>query len=213
VTPTLPGGREDKRSPDGTNDMRPNASAATELKSATRKTSLMANAAATDRGNTIAGRFRQSDSAAESGADLWLLCTAGSHRFALPIANVIETMRVLPVETVAGAPSFVRGLSVIHGAAVPVLDTARLFGAEAARYERLVTVRTGERTVAFAASAVLAVQSIDGSQPDELPPLLQDADTIGAVARLDEELVFFLRTARALPDDFHVSGDAPVEDS
>jgi purine-binding chemotaxis protein CheW len=188
-----------------------NASAATELRNRPEKTPAMPSAPATDRGDAIAERSSEAGSDAESVADLWLLCTAGSHRFALPIADVIETMRALPVETIAGAPPFVRGLSVIRGAAVPVLDTARLFGGAAAHYERLIAVRTGARTIAFAASAVLAVQSITGSGPDELPPLLQDADTIGAIARLDEELVFFLRTARALPDDFHVDGDAPVE--
>jgi purine-binding chemotaxis protein CheW len=145
--------------------------------------------------------------------DMWLLCKAGSHRFALPMANVIETMRMLPVEAVNGPPRIVCGLSIIRGAAVPVIDTARMFDDEAARYERLVTVRTGERIVAFAASAVLGVQMIQGSECEGLPPLLRDAEVIAALARLDEQLVFFLRVARALPDDFHVSDDACVRDS
>ena len=141
--------------------------------------------------------------------DLWLLCQAGSHRFALPMANVIETMRMLPIEAVSGPPRLVCGLSLIRGAAVPVIDTARLFDDEAARYQRLVTVRTGERTVAFAASAVLGVQLIRGSQREEFPPLLRDAEVIEALARSDEQLVFFLRVARALPDDFHISDNDP----
>ncbi len=145
--------------------------------------------------------------------DLWLLCTAGLHRFALPMANVIETMRMLPVEAVDGPPRLVCGLSIIRGAAVPVIDTARLFDDEAARYERLVTVRIGERTVAFSASAVLGVQLIQGSECEEMPPLLRDAEVIGALARLDEQLVFFLRAARALPDDFHISDNARAGDA
>jgi purine-binding chemotaxis protein CheW len=140
--------------------------------------------------------------------DLWLLCQAGSHRFALPMANVIETMRMLPVEAVSGPPRLVCGLSIIRGAAVPVIDTARMFDDEAARYERLITIRTGERTVAFAASAVLGVQLIQADECEELPPLLREAETITALTRLDERLVFFLRAARALPDDFHVNDDA-----
>jgi len=142
-----------------------------------------------------------------AAADLWLLCKAGSHCFALPMCNVIETMRTLPIETIASAPPIVLGLCVIRGMAVPVIDTARLFGGEAARYERLVTVRTGERIVAFAASAVLAMQSIEPGRLGELPPLLRDADAIAAVGRLDEDLVFFLHAARAMPDDFLVKGD------
>ncbi len=144
----------------------------------------------------------------QSASKFWLLCEAGTHRFALPMADVIETMRVLPIETVAGAPRLVIGLSVIRGAAVPVLDTVRLFEAETTRYERLVTVRTGGRTVAFAASAVLAVQSIEDSRREELPPLLRDAEAIASLARLDEELVFVLRAARTIPDDFHLDSGA-----
>jgi purine-binding chemotaxis protein CheW len=140
--------------------------------------------------------------------DLWLLCRAGTHRFALPMANVIETMRMLPIEAVNGPPRLVCGLSVIRGAAVPVIDTARLFDDEAASYERLVTVWTGERTVAFAATGVLGVRMIKRSEHQELPPLLRDAEVIAALARSDEQLVFFLRVALALPDDFSVGDDA-----
>jgi purine-binding chemotaxis protein CheW len=142
-----------------------------------------------------------------SAAQFWLLCRAGSHRFALPMASVVETMRVLPIEAIAGAPLLVSGLCIIRGAPVAVIDTARLFGDEAARCERLVTVRTGNRTIAFAATAVLGVQSVPADTLEELPPLLRDADAIAAIARLDEELVFFLRAARMLPDDFLADGD------
>jgi purine-binding chemotaxis protein CheW len=143
----------------------------------------------------------------------WLLCQAGAHRFALPMANVIETMRMLPIEAVSGPPRLVCGLSVIRGAAVPVVDTARLFDDEAARYERLITARTGDRIVAFAASAVLGVQVIKRTDCEELPPLLRDAEVIAALAKADEQLVFFLRVARVLPDDFHIGDNARARDS
>jgi purine-binding chemotaxis protein CheW len=141
----------------------------------------------------------------KSAAHLWLRCKTGSHHFALPMPSVIEIMRMLPVESIAGAPSLVRGLSIIRGTPVAVIDTARLFGGESARYERLVAVRTGDRIVAFAADAVLAVESIDASVLEQLPPLLRDDnedDPISAIATRDQNLVFFLRAARAIPDDF-----------
>ena len=174
----------------------------------------MASASPTDSGRTAFGHREQAAAAEKGhGADLWLLCKAGSHRFALPMANVIETMRMLPVEAVSGPPRLVCGLSIIRGAAVPVIDTARLFDDESARYERLVTVRAGKRTVAFAASAVLGVQRIPDSEHEELPPLMRDAEAIAATTRLDEELVFLLRAARALPHDFHIDSDAELGDS
>ena len=91
---------------------------------------------------------------ATSTAQSWLVCSAGSHGFALPLASVIETMRMLPVEAVAGAPPIVAGLCVIRGEPLAVVDTSRLFGEQTANYQRLITVRTSERTVAFAATAV-----------------------------------------------------------
>jgi len=174
----------------------------------------MASTVATDPGKAAHGhREGEALPGKNHSTDSWLLCTAGSHRFALPMANVIETMRMLPVEAVSGPPRLVCGLSIIRGAAVPVIDTARIFDDEAARYERLVTVRAGERTVAFSASAVLGVRLIQGSECEELPPLLRDAEVIGALTRLDKQLVFFLRAARALPDDFQIGDDVCVGDA
>jgi purine-binding chemotaxis protein CheW len=142
--------------------------------------------------------------AADDGAVTrnWLLCRAGSHRLALPMPAVIEIMRMLPIEEIAGAPPLVVGLCVIRGAPVAVIDTARLFGDEGARYQRLVTVRTGDRVVAFAANEVLGVEAIAAQAVEDLPPLLRSGDIIAAIATRDEDLVFFLQAARAVPDDF-----------
>ena len=146
------------------------------------------------------------DDASDTG--FWLLCRAGSHRFALPMPHVIENMRMLPIESVAGAPPVVRGLCIIRGAPVPVVDAALLFEDRSARCERLVTVRTGSRTIAFAAEAVLGVHAITAQALEQLPPLFRNVESIAAVATLDEELVFFLHTARIIPDDFLVDSNA-----
>jgi len=146
--------------------------------------------------------FEQAPRGDENAASTyWLLCRAASHQFALPLPQVIETMRTLPVEAVAGAPALVRGIVVIRGTPTPVIDAARLFDAEGGSGERLVTVRTPTRTVALAADAVVGVKAIATKDLEELPPLLRDVQTIAALKTLDEELVFFLQTTRVLPDD------------
>jgi chemotaxis signal transduction protein len=139
---------------------------------------------------------------------LWLLCRAGSHRFALPITHVIENMRMLPVVSVADTPPLVCGLCIIRGTPVPVIDAALLFEDQSARHERLVTVRTGPRTIAFAVEAVLGVEAIPAQAFERLHPLFQNVEPIAAIATLDDELVFFLHTARVIPDDFIVRSDA-----
>jgi chemotaxis signal transduction protein len=141
-------------------------------------------------------------------ARFWLLCRTGPHHFALPVPPVIETMRLLPIESIAGAPPFVHGMCIIRGVPVAVIDTAALFGSKSARYDRLITVRTGQRIVAFAAEAILAVEAIPAQTLGELPPLLRSDDTIAAIAARDQDLLFFLQAARVIADDFLLEGHA-----
>jgi purine-binding chemotaxis protein CheW len=131
----------------------------------------------------------------------WLFCRAGSHLFALPVSHVVETMRMLPIESLAGAPPVVRGLCIIRGAPTPVVDPALMLNDRSAQCERLVTVRTGKRTIAFATEAVLGVRTIAAHELEQLPPLLSNVQTIAAMRALDGELVFFLQIARVVPDD------------
>jgi purine-binding chemotaxis protein CheW len=142
-----------------------------------------------------------SDEHKGSAAD-WLFCRARSHQFALPLPHVIETMRMLPIESLAGAPPMVRGVCVIRGAPTLVVDSALMFNDPPTLCERLVTVRTGKRTIAFATEAVLGVRTIQGHELAQLPPLLGNVQTIVAMRALDGELVFFLQVARVVPDDF-----------
>jgi purine-binding chemotaxis protein CheW len=117
-------------------------------------------------------------------------------------------MRLLPIAPLAGASPLVLGLCVIRGAPVPVVDTAMLFDDRASRCERLVTIRMGQRTIAFAADVVLGLQAIEPRELSQLPPLLRNVEAIAALNALDEELVFFLHTARTVSDDIFELVDA-----
>src|SRR5437667_12610117 len=90
----------------------------------------------------------------ETGPAAWLLCRAGMCLCALPLEHVVEIMRVLPIETLSGAPRYVRGLCIIRGSPTPVVDAALLLGDVVIRPERLVAIRTGIRMVALAVEAV-----------------------------------------------------------
>lgn len=137
----------------------------------------------------------------EFAAKFWLLCRTGSHRFAISIEHVVENMRMLPIETVADVPSLVRGLCIIRGEPVAVIDTAVLFGDQSTPINRLITVRTGQRIIALATESVLGIRSIAPRDLRQLPPIFRDADSISSVVAQDEELVFFLRSARIVPDE------------
>jgi purine-binding chemotaxis protein CheW len=117
---------------------------------------------------------------------------------------VIETMRPLPIEGIAGMPPFVRGLAVIRGAPVPVVDLAVLVGATETRAcTRFVLLRLDNRRVALAVSAVVGVRDLGAASLEEMPPVLRgaNAEMVEAIGTLDAELLVVLRASRVLPEE------------
>jgi purine-binding chemotaxis protein CheW len=122
---------------------------------------------------------------------------------AVPLIHVLETMRPLPVEPIAGVPSFVRGVSIIRGVVTPVVDLAAILGMPGGGAERFVTLRLGDRQVALSVGAVLGVRELDASEIQELPPLLRGTsqDVVETLGTLDEEVLTVLRAGWELPDE------------
>ena len=142
---------------------------------------------------------------APSGARV-LIVTAGERACALPVHHVAETMRPLPVEPVAGTPQYVRGLSVIRGAPVPVVDLSSLLESRAggtSSTARFVTVKADDRRFALAVDSVIGICALDATQLEELPPLLRhaDVDLIEAIGVADAQLLVVLRGTRILPEE------------
>jgi purine-binding chemotaxis protein CheW len=122
---------------------------------------------------------------------------------ALPLEHVEETMRPLPVEPIAGVPSFVQGLAVIRGVPIPVVDAASILSGDASHPTRFVTVKTGTRRIALAVDAVVGVIEIPPDAVDVLPPLFHSngLDAISAIGVLDADLLLVLQSTRLVPDD------------
>jgi purine-binding chemotaxis protein CheW len=132
-----------------------------------------------------------------------LLVATGSLRCAIPVAHVAETMRPLPVDTVAGGPAFVLGLAVIRGKAVPVVDLLSVVGVgRTVAPSRFVVLKVGQRRVALAVGAVLGIRALDRAG-EAAPPLLRDAcaDVVEAIGVLDSQLLFVLRASRLLSEE------------
>jgi purine-binding chemotaxis protein CheW len=112
-------------------------------------------------------------------------------------------MRPLPLESIAGMPAFVRGVSIIRGVPTPVVDLGAVLGAPSNAFERIVTLRLGDRQVALAVNAVLGIRDLDLSALQELPPLLGGASTdlLEAIGALDEQFLMVLRAGWELPDE------------
>lgn len=146
----------------------------------------------------------------KANVGLFLICRVPGRMCALPIEHVIETMRALAIEVVAGAPQFVRGLAVIRGEPLPVVDVARLLGMHETSPGRFVAFRVGTRRIALAVEAVLGIRAIAVGTLQALPMLLHEAgsDVIATIGLLDAELLVVLRGAKLLPEDDWMQLDA-----
>lgn len=137
-----------------------------------------------------------------------LFVRGGVHMCALALSNVVEIMRPLPIEPLAGAPDIVRGLSIIRGAPVPVVDLGGLLGSEVrSPSTRFVMIRAGERTVALSVDTVQGIREVASSQLGDMPPLLRGAhaERVDAIGALDAELFLVLNAGHLVPDEVWMS--------
>jgi purine-binding chemotaxis protein CheW len=135
---------------------------------------------------------------------LSLICRLRTCLCALPLEDIVETLRPLPIELVSGAPGYVLGLSIIRGVPLPVVDVSQLLSGRTSTPVRLVVVKTGERRVAMAVDNVVGIRQIPADQLRDLPPLLRDAGAavVSAVGTLDAELFMVLSGSRIIPEGF-----------
>lgn len=149
----------------------------------------------------------------------FLIVSAAQRLCALNLAEVIETFRPLPIASVAGAPAYVLGLSIVRGLSVAVVDLCQLLEgdrfegdrlegdkaalASAASAQRVVSLRVGERTIALLVDAVLGVRSLDTAQLASTPGLMGAvaSDLLSTLGQLDEQLLVVLRSGRLVPPE------------
>lgn len=131
-----------------------------------------------------------------------LLVRVTSGVCALPLAEVIETMRPLPVSQLSGVSDFVCGVALIRGTPTPVVDLGSIFDADGKMPSgRFVTLRNGGRTVALSVQSVIGVAEMDGNLA-VMPSLLKSArtDVIEAIGRVDTELLVTLDASKLVPE-------------
>jgi purine-binding chemotaxis protein CheW len=146
-----------------------------------------------------------------------LVFRAGPHICAIGLERVAEVLRPLPTTPFAGAPPFVRGVSVVRGAAVPVIAVAALLEGHTpgtpgipdtpaerppSGAARFVSVRADPRPMALDVDAVIGVRDL----PLDLLPDVSSVfgagvrDAVAAIGALDEQPVVFLAATRRVPD-------------
>ncbi len=127
---------------------------------------------------------------------------------ALPLHHVCEVMRPLPIDGVAGAPPFVRGLSVVRGEPVVVVDAALLIASAPAPTRRFVLLRLEHRSVVLAVTDVIGTRAISVEQLAQVPPLLSESRAgRHSLGQLDGELLEILDSARIIDAAVSASGN------
>jgi purine-binding chemotaxis protein CheW len=123
---------------------------------------------------------------------------------AFPLAEVIETMRPLPIKPLAINSDFIQGVACIRGAAVPVIHLTALFHGDHScdLPTRFVTLRVGQRCIALAVESVVGIADLSDHVLGNLPPLLKTVRTelIQTLGTLDAEFLVMLDTARLVSD-------------
>ena len=107
-------------------------------------------------------------------------------------------MRLLPTEPLANAPVFLRGVSVVRGAPIPILDLGKLLGEANTAPTRLVIVHVGDRVVGLALADVLGVRREDQVGAHDPVPLLSEAahEAVSSIGVLDSQALLFLEGLR-----------------
>ena len=132
-----------------------------------------------------------------------LIVRAASRYCALPLEQVAEIMRPLPIDPLPGLPLYLRGLAVVRGAEVPVVDLGIFWGnVETAAVKRFVLCRADHRRLAIAVEAVDGLREI-GRASDDFPPTSGDANAgrVSAAAVEDRHVLPLLRIADLIPEE------------
>jgi purine-binding chemotaxis protein CheW len=150
------------------------------------------------------------------GAGTALVFLAGALYCALPLDQIIETMRPLPVQPLAGTGSTVLGICVMRGTPTPVVDVAGVLGGHTATVCRFVAVRTDRGPVALATGKVFGIQPVDTTvATGRQASLLSEAPTglIAGVGTFRGEPLLVLRDLGVLSDEIWAATAARVAES
>lgn len=139
--------------------------------------------------------------ATQDGTQRLLLCRLAEQVCGIPVEQVVETMRPLPLEPIEPRPDFVLGLCVVRGSPTPAIDLSRLCGGKPSQANRFVTIAVGSRTVALAVDDVIGLRTVENGSLAAMPPLLREAsDAVTTLGVLDSELLLVLDAVRLAPE-------------
>jgi purine-binding chemotaxis protein CheW len=135
--------------------------------------------------------------AAATRIETWVTFALAGEIFALPVASVLEILRVASITRVPHAPRVVRGVTNMRGKVLPVVDLRVRLGMEAAEItpqSRILVASTRGRLLGLLVDAVKQVDRIDRNAVQPPPPdvMTAQSDYIIGVNQLGGRLVILL---------------------
>ena len=115
--------------------------------------------------------------------------------YALPIANVVQVVRIVAITPMPEAPDIVKGVINIRGKVIPVVDTHRRFGLPARPYDlntQLLIAQNDGHMMALIVDLVSEVLTMPASgiePPWEIGPQLE---RLSAVGKMGDRLLLIL---------------------
>jgi purine-binding chemotaxis protein CheW len=115
--------------------------------------------------------------------------------YALPIANVVQVVRIVAITPMPEAPDIVEGVINIRGKVIPVIDTRRRFSLPARPYDlntQLLIAQSDGYMMALIVDVVSEVLTMPASgiePPSEIGPQMEN---LSAVGKLGDRLLLIL---------------------
>ncbi|EMG35892.1 CheW protein [Desulfocurvibacter africanus PCS] len=131
----------------------------------------------------------------------YVLFSLDSHRFAVPLRDVLSAERAAWVTSLPGAPEVILGAVDIGGRMAPVVDLRRRFGLpprELRVSDSFLLVRASGRLLALLVDAVEGVREAMASRITLAGEIWPGLEYLDGVARLEDEIVLIHDLARLL---------------
>lgn len=135
----------------------------------------------------------------------------GGHAYGVPVAAVVEVIRMVALASLPGAAPWMAGMADLRGVPVPVVDLAARLGHEPRTpiLDRRIVVTAGSGGPAGLVG--LVVDEVDGVAPaGEAVASAGAAPLVRAAARVGDEIVVVLDEAALRPDGDGGAGPAPT---
>ena len=123
--------------------------------------------------------------------------------YGINIAAVESIIKMQAITQLPRAPYYVKGVTNLRGAVLPVIDLRLRFGLDAqevSRQTRIIIITMGKVKVGVVVDGVSEVLSIPEEAIEAIPPTVSTANSafLKGIARLEQRLIILLELSKVL---------------